>query len=59
MYKRQRTPFADLPFYASFPMFTPIPKAKDTKDNYQNSPMATGPYTWDTYTCPLYTSRCV
>ena len=45
-----RTPFADLPFYASFPMFTPIPKAKDTKDNYQNSPMATGPYTWDTYT---------
>ena len=45
-----RTQFGDLPFYASFPMFTPIPKAKDTKDNYQNSPMSTGPYTWDTYT---------
>lgn len=43
-------PFADLPFYASFPMFTPIPQAKDTKQNYQNAPMSTGPYQWDTYT---------
>ncbi len=36
--------FPDLPFYAAFPMFTPIPKAKDTKQNYEKNPMATGPY---------------
>jgi peptide/nickel transport system substrate-binding protein len=43
-------PFADLPFYVSFPMFTPIPKAKDTKLEYQNKPLATGPYMYDSYT---------
>jgi peptide/nickel transport system substrate-binding protein len=42
-------PFPDLPFYASFPMFTPIPKEKDTKQNYEKSPMTTGPYTIDSY----------
>ena len=26
------------------PQFTPIPKAKDTKQNYSNHPLATGPY---------------
>src|SRR5262245_42760713 len=26
-------PFPDLPFYMTFPMFGPIPQAKDTKDN--------------------------
>ncbi|ADB31762.1 extracellular solute-binding protein family 5 [Kribbella flavida DSM 17836] len=36
--------FDDLPFYAAFPMFTPIPKAKDTKKNYEQKPMTTGPY---------------
>lgn len=36
--------FDDLPFYAAFPMFTPIPKAKDTKKNYEQRPMTTGPY---------------
>ncbi len=44
-----KKPFADLPFYASFPMFTPIPQAKDTKQNYQNNPMTTGPYMWDSF----------
>ena len=42
-------PFPDLPFYASFPMFTPIPKEKDTKTNYEKAPMATGPYQLDSY----------
>jgi len=42
--------FPDLPYYLTFPMFTPIPKAKDTKQDYQNKPMATGPYTFDSYT---------
>jgi peptide/nickel transport system substrate-binding protein len=43
-------PFADLPFYMTFPLFTPIPKDKDTRENYQNNPMATGPYQFDGYT---------
>jgi peptide/nickel transport system substrate-binding protein len=42
-------PFNDLPFYMTFPMFTPIPKAKDTKQDYKNHPLATGPYMFDTY----------
>jgi len=41
--------FTDLPFYMSFPMFTPIPKAKDKKQEYKNHPLATGPYMFDTY----------
>ena len=45
-----RKPFPDLPFYVTFPVFTPIPKAKDTKENYKNNPLATGPYQFDTYT---------
>ncbi|MFB9239431.1 ABC transporter substrate-binding protein [Plantactinospora siamensis] len=43
-------PFNDLPFYMSFPMFTPIPQAKDNKQNYKNKPIATGPYMFDTFT---------
>jgi len=42
-------PFADLPFYLTFPAFTPIPKAKDTKQDYKNHPIATGPYMFDQY----------
>ncbi len=45
-----RQPFADLPFYLSFPLFTPIPKDKDTRQEYQNRPQATGPYQFDRYT---------
>ncbi len=44
------TPFADLPYYMTFPVFTPIPKAKDTKQDYKNNPMATGPYQFDKFT---------
>ncbi|MEV6968128.1 ABC transporter substrate-binding protein [Hamadaea sp. NPDC051192] len=43
-------PFADLAWYMTFPMFTPIPKAKDTKDNYKNKWISTGPYMLDAYT---------
>jgi peptide/nickel transport system substrate-binding protein len=43
-------PFSDLPFYMTFPMFTPIPKAKDTKQDYKNRPLSTGPYMFDQYT---------
>ncbi len=42
--------FPDLPYYMTFPMFTPIPKAKDTKQDYQNNPMTTGPYMYDSFT---------
>ena len=42
-------PFSDLPFYMTFPMFTPIPKAKDTKQDYKNHPLSTGPYMFDQY----------
>ncbi|NIK60676.1 ABC transporter substrate-binding protein [Kribbella shirazensis] len=41
--------FDDLPFYAAFPMFTPIPKAKDTQKNYEQRPMSTGPYMVQSY----------
>jgi len=43
-------PFNDLPFYMSFPLFTPIPRDKDTKVDYKNKPLATGPYQFDTFT---------
>jgi peptide/nickel transport system substrate-binding protein len=42
--------FDDLPYYAAFPMFTPIPKAKDTKKNYEQHPLSTGPYQVASYT---------
>ncbi|WP_350277253.1 ABC transporter substrate-binding protein [Kribbella sp. HUAS MG21] len=42
--------FDDLPYYAAFPMFTPIPQAKDTQKNYEQKPMATGPYMVQSYT---------
>ncbi len=43
-------PFSDLPYYLTFPAFTPIPKAKDTKQEYKNKPLATGPYAFDKFT---------
>ena len=42
-------PFPDLPFYLTFPVFSPIPEAKDTKENYGNKPVATGPYKFESY----------
>jgi peptide/nickel transport system substrate-binding protein len=42
--------FPDLPYFMTFPLFTPIPQAKDTKANYKNHPLSTGPYMFSTYT---------
>jgi len=42
-------PFPDLPLYMTFVLFTPIPKAKDTKDKYQLAPLTPGPYAVDSY----------
>ncbi len=42
-------PFPDMDYYASFPVFTAIPKAKDTKESYGNHPLATGPYMFKDY----------
>lgn len=41
--------FPDLPYYASFPMFTPIPEAADTKLDYEREILATGPYMIEQY----------
>lgn len=43
------TPFPEMDYYAAFPMFGPIPEAKDTIDQYGNHPLATGPYKFDDY----------
>ncbi|WP_305790210.1 ABC transporter substrate-binding protein [Symbioplanes lichenis] len=43
-------PFADLPYYLTFPVFSPIPKAKDTKGEYKNKPISSGPYKFESYT---------
>jgi peptide/nickel transport system substrate-binding protein len=37
-------PFADFPYVLALPMSSPVPKAADTKDNYQKQPVASGPY---------------
>lgn len=37
-------PFADFPYVLALPMSSPVPKAKDTKDNYEKQPVASGPY---------------
>jgi peptide/nickel transport system substrate-binding protein len=42
--------FPDLPYFMTFPVFTPIPQAKDKKQDYQNNPMTTGPYMYDSFT---------
>jgi peptide/nickel transport system substrate-binding protein len=45
-----KKPFPDLPYFVSLPMFTPIPKMKDSRRNYQLRPMSTGPYQVAAYT---------
>jgi peptide/nickel transport system substrate-binding protein len=47
---RLAKPFADLPFYMTFPLFAPLPQAKDTKLEYKNRPLASGPYKFKAYT---------
>jgi peptide/nickel transport system substrate-binding protein len=42
-------PFPEMDYYASFPVFTAIPEAKDTREEYGNHPLATGPYMFEDY----------
>ena len=42
-------PFPEMDYYASFPVFTGIPEAKDTGTEYGNHPLATGPYMFEDY----------
>ena len=42
-------PFPEMDYYASFPVFTGIPEAKDTGSEYGNHPLATGPYMFSDY----------
>ena len=42
------TPY--FPFVTTFGAFSPIPKAKDTKQNYDLHPISTGPYMVQSYT---------
>jgi peptide/nickel transport system substrate-binding protein len=44
-----RKPFADFPYFAALPAFTPIPEDKDTKAGYAGKPLATGPYKFEKY----------
>jgi peptide/nickel transport system substrate-binding protein len=46
---KMSTPFPEMDYYASFPVFTGIPQAKDTKEEYGNHPLATGPYMFEDY----------
>ena len=43
----QKVPY--FPYVTTFGAFSPVPKAKDTKQNYDLHPMATGPYKIDSY----------
>lgn len=43
-------PMQSFPYFASFTQFSPIPRAKDNKDQYTNHPLATGPYMFKSYT---------
>jgi peptide/nickel transport system substrate-binding protein len=44
-----RKKWATLPYFASFTQVSPIPKAKDTKENYGDHPIASGPYKFADY----------
>ncbi|TNC29851.1 ABC transporter substrate-binding protein [Mumia zhuanghuii] len=47
---RMRRPFADMPYLASFPQFSPVPRSADTDPAaYALRPVATGPYAVSTY----------
>lgn len=38
-----------LPYFASFTQMSPVPKDKDTKEEYTNKPVSTGPYKFQEY----------
>jgi peptide/nickel transport system substrate-binding protein len=46
---KMRQPFTDMDYYGSFPIFTPIPQAKDNPQTYGQHPLATGPYKFASY----------
>jgi peptide/nickel transport system substrate-binding protein len=44
-----QVPVPYFPYVTTFGAFSPIPKAKDTKQNYDLKPLASGPYKVDSY----------
>ncbi len=42
-------PFADFNYVAAIPQTAPVPQAKDTGANYQNNPVSSGPYMFQSY----------
>ncbi|WP_189250245.1 ABC transporter substrate-binding protein [Streptosporangium pseudovulgare] len=42
-------PVAEFPYYATLPTFAPVPRARDTKAQYDNRVFSSGPYKIDTY----------
>jgi peptide/nickel transport system substrate-binding protein len=44
-----KQPFADFDFVVAFPQTAPVPRSKDTGANYQNHPISTGPYMFQSY----------
>jgi peptide/nickel transport system substrate-binding protein len=44
-----KAPHGDFPYTVSLPTFSPVPKAKDTKVNYDGQIWSNGPYKIDTY----------
>ncbi|MEQ7007110.1 ABC transporter substrate-binding protein [Actinopolymorpha sp. B17G11] len=58
---KMRRPFPSMRYYASLPTFTPIPAAKDTRQDYTRHPLATGPYKfaadWNGRTLTLVKNR--
>ncbi len=42
-------PVAEFPWVASLPTFSPVPPGKDTRTDYDNRPLATGPYKIEDY----------
>jgi peptide/nickel transport system substrate-binding protein len=42
-------PHCDMPYAASMPMTAPVPKAKDTKTEYDRRPVSSGPYKFKEY----------
>jgi peptide/nickel transport system substrate-binding protein len=42
-------PHCEMPFAATLPMTAPVPKAKDTRLDYDQHPISSGPYRYGTY----------
>jgi peptide/nickel transport system substrate-binding protein len=42
-------PFADFNYIAAIPQTAPVPQSKDTGANYQNNPVSSGPYMFQSY----------